>query len=217
MLLNGGWDVEDVDAVVSHGLKPREKLADLHAELRKSNDTTGKLVTSLRRFNPAVATLRHLPKTTPRWTMAVWDSFTHQPWWTAAPGGQRSIIFTSTSGQALSRVTASFVYDLWMNLGEQPAVRLPVVRRFNLLTWSSAEALHRFETTVGTLTDVAVVYGGLMDANHYHETIGYLSALLSGFKGVLLYEAVIHDDLSPDLLLTAARRAGFPLVFGIGE
>ena len=218
MLLNAGWDVDDVDAIVSKGLRPKVKLADLHAELRKSDDAApGRVLSALRRLNPATTTLKHQAKTPTEWSSTVWESFTLRPWWTSAPGGQRSMVFVSDSGQALSRLTANFVFDLWTNLGEGPEVRLPVIRRFNLLTWSSAEALHRFETTVGTATDVAVVYGGLMDATHYHQTLGYLSAMSGAFKGVLLFEAVIHNDLSPDLLLTAARRSGFPLVFGIGE
>ncbi len=217
LLLAAGWDVEDVDPVLGGRTQPKDRLSDTWAELGKPSVEAGKLLTILRKQGFPGTVIKHAPKTTPLWVQEIWDSLTLHPWWAGAPGGQRSMVLVSQSGQGLARTTASFVFDLWKNLGAYPAVRLPTVRRLNLFNWSSAEALQRFETTVGPSTDVAVVSGGVLDQDHHHTTLGYLGALMSSFRGVLLYEALLHESLTPEALLMACRRTGFSTVFGTGS
>jgi hypothetical protein len=214
-LLKAGWDAEHLESVLNEKFKARDRLVDVAAELRRVDDeAVTAAFTRLKAHNPVLVPRRPGASVL---LQEVWDSYTRHPWWVGASGGRRTLAVVNKDVIPLARTTACFVRDLWLNLGEAPEMRLPVVRRFNLLSWTSTEALTRFQTTVGPATDLAVVYGGLLDEDHIHQTFSYLEAMASSFSGVLLYEAAIHGGLNPEVLLTATRRAGVHTVLGVGR
>ncbi len=221
MLLSTGWDVEDVDLVLSGRFHPLTRMSDVQAESRADTSAVADAVAALKARGFAPEVLRHTEKTTPAWVTELWESYTKYPWWTGAHGGHRTIAIVGPTNSILERTTASFIYDLWTNLGETNSgdcrdLRMPVIRRLNLLSWASAEALRRFESDIGPGTDVAVVYGGLGDVDHIHETMHYVTAMGAAFKGVLLFEMPSDDSVSATVLMGAARRAGFNVLLGVG-
>ena len=105
-----------------------------------------------------------------------------------------------------------FVRDLWANLCQPPEHRFPTFRRVSLISLMSPEALNRYMETTGTTTDLLIVHGGLTDSGSIYQTLAYLQAAYSMFKGFMIFEAV-SDDI--ETVEYAARRAGFPLTLGV--
>lgn len=218
MLMKAGWDGEHISAVLTEKFKARERIVEATVEMRPPKDD--EIVAAFARLKKAGFAPELVDRTAIPGGISLhetWDSYTRQPWWCASTGGRRSIVAFGRNAVNLTRISAGFVRDLWANLGDGPEDRLPVVRRFNLLSWTSTEALTRFETTVGPATDVAVVYGGVLDDDHVHHTLSYLAAMSSAFAGILFYEAAIEEDLKPEVFLGAAKRAGFTLMLGVSN
>ena len=215
-LLSLGWSSEDTDLVLSGRFHPLPKLRDLWLEQSEMSDpNVTAAAAALQKKGFPAEPLLHTTKTTAGWVEEVWTSYARQPWWLSTQGGPRSVAFVG-GPKNLTRTTAAFVLDMWMNVGEAPQIRMPAIRRLNLLSWSSAEALSRFENQIGPSTDLAVVYGGLTDPDHLYETMSYVMALSSSFRGLLLYEAAKNENVPPAMMLTAAQRAGFGLVLEVG-
>lgn len=213
MLLNAGWEVDVVDAVITGRVNARSHLVDLDQEQRAEFD-----------FNAAAARLKdrgfnaqfidkqlgssvHVQET--------WDSLTRFPWWAAALRGQRSLAIVGKTQVAAARASACFVRDVWVNLGEAPVQRMPSVQRINLLSFASADAIARFREHIAPTAGVIVV-SGLETADLVYQMFGYAGALSSvAPHAVLVYEAVPAPDVSTSMLLSAAQRSGFSFVLGV--
>jgi hypothetical protein len=143
---------------------------------------------------------------------AQWLASTQTPWWCA--GGRESVILLGNTQAQAEKLSASFLYGVWQVLGGYPRFRQPVVRRLNLLNWSSPDGLGRFEREVAPQTDVAIVYGGMYDQASAHQGIGYLHAMYSSNRLLVIYEGCAPPDMNRDQFAGAFRRQGFKNIMG---
>ena len=215
VLLNAGWEPEIVDHVLNNKAPIREYLTDLVQEQRKDADVNAALLVMKEKGYKAQTVA--LSEQGSRYTQEIWDSFTRFPWWTAALRGKRSIVLVANSASSARRATASFMRDLWVNLGEAPAHRLPVVRRVNVLGYASASGVNSFEASVSQKVDVVVAHG-LETSDLVYQMFGYAAALAQvPPHAMMVYEAVVSPAVSRDVLLAAAQRSGFSFIFGVGR
>lgn len=210
-----GWEPEEIEAI-NAGFNPMAIIKDLHTENTSRDDQA--LIDAYGRMRKAGLPVELVKKPqgiAPAWLRTLWNHYTFQPFWLSSPRSRRGIVFAGPSPRSVRLVSAAFVRDLWTNLADEPQERFPVVRRSNLLSWASAEGVARFESALAPSMDLAVMYGGILSDHHLHETFGYLDALCSSFKGLMLYEAVIPPDTHPEVLLAASWRAGFQVVLSV--
>jgi hypothetical protein len=211
LLLDAGWDPEEVDPVLAERYQPRMHLADLNSQ-HELDFNEALLRFKAKGFKPFI-----IPRGTGSClsVQEQWDSLTRFPWWTAALRGRRGLVLSAASSMAARRASAGFIRDLWVNLGEAPVTRLPAVQRVNLLSFSSAEAITRFQDRVAPKVGVVVVHG-LETADLVYQSFGYAAALSEvAPHAVLVYEAVPAPDVDERTLLSAAKRSGFSTVFGV--
>ena len=145
-------------------------------------------------------------------TAVLWRSLTHTTPWMVDQSARRMLIAAGNNIMITQRATLGFILDCWRstNFDDTPE-RMPRFGRYNLLSWMSPDALARWpDVTKGV--DIAVVYGGLHSAADIHPVLGYLSAMSSSFKGFLLYEALLPDDISADQIDNASRRYNVVMV-----
>lgn len=212
-LLSAGWEPDIVEPVLSGKLVPRSHLVDLAQEHRQDIDINAALLRL--KANGYKAELVANSGGSSTYVKEVWDSFTRFPWWTSALRGKRQLMLVGKTPNAVKRATAGFMRDLWINLGEAPEQRLPGVRRVNMLGFASSDGIAAFRQ-VAENTGVIVAHG-LDTADFIYQMFSYAAALAQvAPHAVLVYEAVPAPDVSEETLLSAAQRANFPFVFGIG-
>jgi hypothetical protein len=216
LLLTAGWEEEALQ-------KPalditRTRLFDLPAEQSKKRDPDiDSAVTELRKLQLKVDPVKRKdPKAPTQWAKDMWDSMTRNPWWLSGTGGQRSLFIVSQTAERLEMASSLFIHDIWSNLGEEPAWRMPVFRRMSLVALMSPETLNHFMEGPGAATDLLIIHGGFLDEDSMYQSLAYLAAVQSLFKGFLIYEAVVPRGDDPARVADVARRSGFPTVMGVG-
>lgn len=212
MLLNKGWDADVIEPVLAGKFSARDYLVDLVQEERKDFDFNAALL----RLKEAGFKSELVAKTgASRAAQEVWDSFTRTPWWVSALRGNRTIVLSAKTLNAARRASASFVRDLWVNLGEAPESRLPAVRRVNLLGFTSADGVKTFRESVAKTTGLIVAHG-LETTDFIYQMFGYAAALSEvAPHATLVYEVVPSPDVTATTVVSAAQRAGFSMVFGV--
>lgn len=210
-LLDAGWDVEDVEAVAAGKFIAREQITNLSAG--QDPDINA----ALQRFK--AAGFSPTPVATGMGSLALseqWDSLTRFPWWLSALRGHRSVLLAAKTQGLVRKASAGLVRDLWVNLGEPPEHRMPIVRRVNLLSFTSSDALSRFESTIGKETDV-VVLSGLDTEDFIYQMLGYASAMSSAAPHALIVYEAVPGQMSEDVLVSAAKRSGFHYLWRVSR
>jgi hypothetical protein len=210
LLLSSGWDVEAVDPVVLRQWMVRERISDFEADVRKTDPTPPPaLLAKLKTHWPV-----RLAKVTgaSASTLSMWDSLGRHPSWLTTRRGF-GVAVVGPTHLALQRATANLVFDLWENLGQGPEYRMPVVRRLNLLSWSSADGLSRYAEQAKN-HDLTIVYGGIGRDDTIHHEMGYLNALIQASKGLVVFETLPGAD--PFQLTSLLKNAGCQHRFSIG-
>lgn len=213
LLLNAGWEPEVIEPVIAGKYVARDRVLDLVQQGRRAPDLN-EAALRLKKlgFKP---NLVELTQGSTIHATEMWDSLTRFPWWVSALRGNRSLVISASTLASAQRATACFVRDLWANLGEAPAYRLPSIRRINLLGFTSSDGVQSFKQNLAPTTGLIVVHG-LETPDLVYQMFGYAAAISQvAPHASLVYEAVPSPDVTQDTLLAAARRAGFSTIFGV--
>lgn len=211
ILLNAGWDADGVEAVLTDKYVARKLLVDLD-EQREPDFNEALLRLRAKGFQPEILAKE---QETPTSTLETWDSLTRFPWWTSSLRGPRSIIMTAKKISTVRRMSACFIRDVWVNLGEAPEHRLPAVKRVNMLSFTSSDSINDFKDKMADSVGIIVAHG-LDTYELIYQMLGYSAALAQvAPHAFLIYEATPAENVSIETLMAAAQRSGFAHVFGV--
>lgn len=201
-LLSHGWDKDNIDTVVMGTWSASRRLADLHSELHAVEPSDlQKVAEQLKEWSPKI-----IGKGTSESAFVTtgWKHLASHPSWLLAK--RRGVAVIGTTSDLLQRTTISLIKDLWVTLGEKPEHRMPAIRRVNLLSWSSADALKRYEEQASNF-DLTVVYGGVGTEDVIHHELGYLEAMRNATNGLIIYEMLSSSPLK--VISSSLHRIGF--------
>jgi len=213
VLLNAGWNVEDVEAVTTGKFIARNGLTDVTIETAPDFN---KMVLALKDLGISARILDKEPGTSLA-LVEQWDSFTRHPWWLSAQRGQRQILTIAKTQSMAKRATASFYRDLWSTVGDEPEHRMPDIRRINILSFMSSDGVSRFQESLASKSDLVVVHG-LDTRDNIYQMLGYVEAMSQVAPHALfVYECVPAPDLDADTIVSAAKRSGFSFIWGVAR
>lgn len=204
-LLGAGWDPAVVQQATVDGELPDLAVIDIGL---KSDDPAPRNLSTQRALLAKKGFTAKTERSGISSATALWRSITHTSSWMVDKHQRRMVVVTGTHAMTVQRVSAGFITDLWRSHNSNDDEdTIPQFGRFNLLSWMSPEALLRWPD-VSKAVDVAVVYGGMHRDEDLHTVLGYLSAMMATFKGLLIYEMLLPADVDPARVEVAARRHG---------
>lgn len=183
--------------------------SNLYDPSKPSKADVGTTVTALRKAGYVVDVADQ------SYVSLLWRSITNHPWWFAAAGGQRLVTLLAKDDSKAQLASSLFIHDVWSTLGERPVQRMPIFRRVSLTSLMSGDGSARFLETRGAETDILVLTGGLLEEETLYLTFAHLAAILSAFRGFIVYEAVPAADCALEQVISTAKRSGAPLLIGV--